>query len=626
MAGTGNHVQVGLAVLAETAMGSEVRVVGSIDALGAWCPWRGVALRTSPGAYPEWSATVCLPVGSHSAEEGVAYKFVICKPDGGVHWEDGPNRWLPPARGGRVEVGLQPFGEAQRIPRPLAERVRTAWRATCAGTLPGDSVVVVGAAEQLGGWEPARGLHLTTTPMTFPWWSGAAKLGPGAFPLEWKLVCLREDGTVLWEPGDNRRLDKLEQASTCLVEVVFGGELEAPRPHCGRPSECFSYPSPSGDDDLIGELHGRATKPQVERIAELLVTRRPSTISVASTAASRDSSRSDHEGLETPVTRPEEAAQDVFLASPLHGEGRLLRSGLATQETADLPNEHAAPPLWLWSGVHQVKKPGGRCEDAHLVSTYGLGVADGVGSMATFAEYGVDAAAYAAEIMWHAGDVLRAGSSAACTRSAPDIARAALVAAEAEVTAYGASTATVLALEGSTVGVSNLGDSGFALLRRAPGGGLSQVARSREQQHSWNCPYQLMRLPRSLAHRVPDGFRADTAADCESYEVEVQPGDLLLLFTDGLSDNLHGHEMRQLLERLVAQADEAPGSHVGLPVPQDLAAALALAAQAKSLDPDAQVPFAESSQKFGYKHQGGKPDDITVVAAWVMQKESHVHW
>lgn len=61
---------------------------------------------------------------------------------------------------------------------------------------------------------------------------------------------------------------------------------------------------------------------------------------------------------------------------------------------------------------------------------------------------------------------------------------------------------------------------------------------------------------------------------------------------------------------------------VGLPehatAPETLARALTLAAQQRSLDPRARVPFAENCRKYGYQFEGGKQDDITVVAAWVM--------
>jgi len=190
---------------------------------------------------------------------------------------------------------------------------------------------------------------------------------------------------------------------------------------------------------------------------------------------------------------------------------------------------------------------------------------------------------------------------------------AALSYAEQGGTAYGASTALVLVLEGSSVGVANLGDAGFFLVRRTPTG-LAIIERSMGQQHSWNCPYQLIRLPPAVAVRVSKSFKPDLASDCERMEVPVIAGDLLVLFTDGMIDNLHEHEMLQIINQLAGTVSK-PGC------PQLIARELATAAHERSLDPHAEVPFTLASRLHGSEILGGKPDDITVVVAWVMQRK-----
>jgi len=193
----------------------------------------------------------------------------------------------------------------------------------------------------------------------------------------------------------------------------------------------------------------------------------------------------------------------------------------------------------------------------------------------------------------------------------------AMGAAEAQAQAFGASTALVLTLEDVTLGVANLGDSGFALLRRSEfDGQWAIVERSTEQQHYWNCPYQLMRLPQSLMCRLRRNARVDTAADCKTYELIAQPGDLVLLYTDGFGDNLHEEEVLEVVNRAVgAEAGESPRQCAS---PEEVARELAEAAEARSLDSTASVPFSEASRRQGNNYHGGKPDDITVVAAWVM--------
>jgi len=273
-----------------------------------------------------------------------------------------------------------------------------------------------------------------------------------------------------------------------------------------------------------------------------------------------------------------------------------------------------------------LKKKLGACEDAYFTGSNALGVADGVGCMVQFASYGINAAAYAAELMDHASahfEKFRADNpdAAGVTKSIEDRAAAALAAAESNATTFGASTITVLALEGRSAGLANLGDSGFMLLRKGDRG-MYVVTRSEEQQHSWNCPYQLTRLPDALLSKFPK-LSLDTAADCEQYSFTVCAGDLILLFTDGLRDNLHDREILHIVDHALSPifAELVGLSHHATP-PDRVARAWALAAQERSLDPAAKVPFNEYSKRHGYECAGGKQDDITVVAAWVVQDDT----
>merc|ERR1712032_1667122 len=56
-------------------------------------------------------------------------------------------------------------------------------------------------------------------------------------------------------------------------------------------------------------------------------------------------------------------------------------------------------------------------------------------------------------------------------------------------------------------------------------------------------------------------------------------------------------------------------------LPEHLSRALSRAAYSRSLDPKAKTPFAEYSRRHGYRCVGGKPDDITVVCAWVVPEK-----
>ena len=59
------------------------------------------------------------------------------------------------------------------------------------------------------------------------------------------------------------------------------------------------------------------------------------------------------------------------------------------------------------------------------------------------------------------------------------------------------------------------------------------------QQHSFNCPYQL-----ASPTKWPE---ADTADDADVYEVEMLPGDVIVLGSDGLFDNMWNFELEAII-------------------------------------------------------------------------------
>jgi len=271
----------------------------------------------------------------------------------------------------------------------------------------------------------------------------------------------------------------------------------------------------------------------------------------------------------------------------------------------------------LWAGAHQFSKVPGGCEDAYFHGQAALGVADGVGSLAQYRNHGIDCAAYAADLMRCASNsfIIAEHEQQRQRHSGSPSARAAaaIAAAEDQARGFGASTIAVLHLAGSSVGAANLGDSGFMILRpRAEG--FCVAARSKEQSHRFNLPYQLMRLPQVLWTRFPQDRRPDTVKDCDLYSIPVQEGDLILLFSDGFSDNLHDAEVLEIVERI---AKGEPRVH-----PDVLARQLSQAALERSLDVGADTPFAQAARRAGRTHFGGKEDDITVVTAWVMASGS----
>lgn len=95
----------------------------------------------------------------------------------------------------------------------------------------------------------------------------------------------------------------------------------------------------------------------------------------------------------------------------------------------------------------------------------------------------------------------------------------------------GSSTACVVLLnkENSTLYTANIGDSGFMVVRRG-----RVIRRSEEQQHYFNTPFQLS-LP-------PPGYQQDVLSDRPDAAItdnfQVEDGDVILVATDGVFDNL----------------------------------------------------------------------------------------
>lgn len=85
-----------VATCSQTRTGQDLRVVGSIGALGDWSPHShsAVALSTSAEEFPTWrSGWISVPFDPR----GFEYKYVVIGPDGFACWEETPNRRLPPA-------------------------------------------------------------------------------------------------------------------------------------------------------------------------------------------------------------------------------------------------------------------------------------------------------------------------------------------------------------------------------------------------------------------------------------------------------------------------------------------------------------------------------------------------
>ncbi|EFN54891.1 hypothetical protein CHLNCDRAFT_135009 [Chlorella variabilis] len=287
-------------------------------------------------------------------------------------------------------------------------------------------------------------------------------------------------------------------------------------------------------------------------------------------------------------------------------EAAQVASAPAGAAAGDLP---AALQLRLQFGVKNIPHPnkahyGG--EDAFFVSELGggaAGIADGVGGwqesginpadysksfMATARQYLEECASLYPEVLssgeWRAQQEQQAAAdgAAAAAEPAPTAAASSLAsvgggeprtAVEALDAAHrstrlpGSATACVLRLDGRTgeLDAANLGDSGFLVIRDG-----QLHFQSPAMQHFFDCPLQFGMPPDT-----------DYAQDAAVFSLQLQPGDAIVLATDGLLDNLPQEEIVGLAPRSAGE---------------------------------------DGKLELG-KLRGGKMDDITVVCAYVTHAE-----
>jgi len=225
-------------------------------------------------------------------------------------------------------------------------------------------------------------------------------------------------------------------------------------------------------------------------------------------------------------------------------------------------------------------------EDAYFLSgdMKAIGVADGVGG---WADIGVDPAEYSRRLM-EGGKI-----SAEASTFNRDPLRIMQDAYKHSMEVQGSSTCCIITLEGLRLNAANLGDSGFMVLR-----GTDIVYRTKEQQHSFNFPYQI------------GTGSADKPEHSQRILVEVQQGDLIIVGTDGLWDNLFDEDIIEV----VSQSYSDPAS---------IAQVIARQAHLIANNKDILSPFSKSARSNGYPlASGGKLDDITVVVGRVVLNPS----
>lgn len=284
------------------------------------------------------------------------------------------------------------------------------------------------------------------------------------------------------------------------------------------------------------------------------------------------------------------------------GGGHKIRAGFHRGTTA---TEEPPPLVSAWSGfskelTNSVKK-GQFGDDAFFIRKHKsidvFGVADGVGGWRT---YGIDPSHFSGTLMRTCERLVSLGRFNPQT-PASIIANGYNELLENKEQIIGSSTACVVALNRSEgkVYTANIGDSGFLVVRSG-----KVVHRSEEQQHYFNTPYQLSLVPPAQSGRV----LSDSPESADTSQFTVRDGDLILVATDGLFDNMP--------DSLIV-AELAKLKDINTESIQRTANSIASQARKLAFDANYMSPFSIRARENGIDTIGGKPDDITVLLASV---------
>ncbi|KAJ1945735.1 hypothetical protein EC988_005689, partial [Linderina pennispora] len=350
-----------------------------------------------------------------------------------------------------------------------------------------------------------------------------------------------------------------------------------------------------------------------------------------------------------------------------HESRRVQRSFVFAHAASGIPKHAGRVPLERPLEGESLAASCG--EDAFFHRNDALGIADGVGGWAGVGD--ADPALFARRLMHHASaEVARFEDIddeqfAHYHAAAPvDILRRAYEITLDEMEALGvrgSSTACVVVLRGDELRVANLGDCSLTVVRQG-----DMVYRTEEQQHSFNFPYQLGTEEHS-----------DGPSDAQVFRLKVQRGDIVIVGSDGVFDNLFDddildevnqhlpaamraagapelkystdslwYEAQQSGVKLDAMCESGSDDQVVSPAPaasrvvpapppklqkmlpqfhvDPRAISRAIAERAKLVSEDtryAESPFQMRAMQEGLYYQGGKRDDISVIVAIVTDLE-----
>eukprot|EP00906_Rhabdomonas_costata_P037401 RCo052654 len=269
------------------------------------------------------------------------------------------------------------------------------------------------------------------------------------------------------------------------------------------------------------------------------------------------------------------------------------------------PSKRSKMPPQEWRGPDFAALDCG--EDAFMVTQSVLGVADGVGS---WRKMGVNPGLFSNRLLENAKmfvDELDDDNPVRLIQRAYD-----KLVRNKEVHA-GSSTVCMASLEPATANlrVANLGDSGLMVVR-----GDRCHFHMEERVYGFNTPFQLA-VPHSRM-----GAICNKPADSAYTELPLQEGDLVVMGSDGLFDNLFPEEIAAIASQANHQSAFFLTKLLRPPLSiKETTELLEKQCFAASKDRLRKTPFGEDAGRARINWMGGKPDDITVVMARVRRRK-----